>query len=240
MPAVLIIAIAAALLIVVAIYFTRRQNTLRRETFIRSVVLPRGLFAKLRDQHPALTPKDCQLVAQGLRQFFLAYLQGGKQSVSMPSQVVDTLWHEFILHTREYQRFCTSAFGQFLHHSPAVAIGSVRLSNEGLRRVWWHACKQENINPRNAARLPLLFALDAKLKIANGFHYAPDCSGLRRQNVGGSDTVIYCGGEFSDSRVDGSIDGFGDGGGLSTDTGGDAGGGSSDGGGGCGGGGCSS
>lgn len=233
MPAVLIIAIAAAVLIVVAIYFTRRQNTLRRETFIRSVVLPRGLFAKLRDQHPALTPKDCQLVAQGLRQFFLAYLQGGKQSVSMPSQVVDTLWHEFILHTREYQRFCTSAFGQFLHHSPAVAIGSVRLSNEGLRRVWWHACKQENINPRNAARLPLLFALDAKLKIANGFHYAPDCSGLRRQNVGGSDTVIYCGGEFSDSRVDGSIDGFGDGGGLSTDTGGDAGGG-------CGGGGCSS
>ena len=240
MPPALIAAVATAVTIGAAIYFLRRQNTLRRESVIRSAVLPRGLFAKLRDQHPAFTPKECQLVAQGLRQFFLAYLQGGRQCVSMPSQVVDTLWHEFILHTREYERFCTRAFGRFLHHSPAVAIGSVRLGNEGLRRVWWHACKQENINPRNASRLPLLFALDAKLKIANGFHYAADCSGLRRQHAGSSDTMIYCGGEFSDSRIDGSIDGFGDGGGLSSDTGGDAGGGGSDGGGGCGGGGCSS
>lgn len=226
--------------VVAVIYFSRRQNTLRRESFIRSALLPRGLYAKLRDQHPALTEKQCQLVAQGLRQFFLAYLQGGRQSVSMPSQVADTLWHEFILHTREYERFCTRAFGQFLHHSPAVALSSVRLGNEGLRRVWWHSCKQENINPRNASRLPLLFALDAKLKIANGFHYAADCSGLRKQNAGSGDTMIYCGSEFGDSRVDGGTDGFGDGGGLSVDTGGDAGGGSSDGGGGCGGGGCSS
>ena len=59
MPAMLIGAISAAVVIVVVIYFARRQNTLRRESFIRVVELPRGLFAKLRDQHPALTPKEC-------------------------------------------------------------------------------------------------------------------------------------------------------------------------------------
>ena len=83
MPPALIAGVAAIACLVAVIYFARRQNALRRESFIRSVELPRGLFAKLRDQHPALTPKECQLVARGLRQFFLAYLQGGRQFVSM-------------------------------------------------------------------------------------------------------------------------------------------------------------
>ena len=93
----------------------------------------------------------------------------------MPSQVVDDLWHEFILFTRDYGAFCQRAFGQFLHHTPAVKLGGERGDNEGLRRVWWYCCLEENINPRKPTRLPLLFALDAKLGIANGFVYRLDC-----------------------------------------------------------------
>jgi hypothetical protein len=37
-----------------------------------------------------------------------------------PSQIVDELWHEFILHTREYGRFCETVLGRFVHHVPAV------------------------------------------------------------------------------------------------------------------------
>src|SRR5688500_15066029 len=95
-------------------------NAARRAEFIRIEPLPKGLDEKLRAHHPALSQKDCQLVAQGLRQFFLAYLKGGRKTVSMPSQVVDDLWHEFILHTRGYESFCRRAFGGFLHHTPAV------------------------------------------------------------------------------------------------------------------------
>lgn len=221
------------LLLVAAALLWRGWNTARRAEFIRSEPLPKGLYDKLRARHPALSQKDCQLVAQGLRQFFLAYLNGGRKTVSMPSQVVDDLWHEFILHTRAYEAFCGRAFGGFLHHTPAVALGSARKSNEGLRRVWWQACRAENINPRSPSRLPLLFAIDAKLKIEGGFHYLPDCGPLRRDaEAAGSNTlVVHCGGDFGSSSVDGSTDGFGDGGSGDGSGSGD--------GGGCGGGGCS-
>lgn len=189
----------------------RGSARLKRAEFIRTYTLPQGLYDKVRERRPELTYKDCALVARGLRQFFLAYLNSGRRFVSMPSQIVDELWHEFILYTREYERFCRQAFGGFLHHRPAVVLGSEKLSNEGLRRVWWHACKEDNIHPGKPSRLPLLFALDSKLKIANGFHYEPDCRRARRTNekVAGA-TPTYCGGDFSLAAVDGCLDGFGD------------------------------
>ncbi|STX28172.1 Uncharacterized conserved protein [Legionella beliardensis] len=33
-----------------------------------------------------------------------------------PLLPLDTLWHAFILHTRDYQAFCQLYFGQFFHH----------------------------------------------------------------------------------------------------------------------------
>jgi len=94
----------------------------------------------------------------------------------MPSQVVDDLWHEFILYTRNYALFCRRAFGGFLHHTPAAALGAANRSNEGLRRGWWQACREEHINPHRPSRLPLLFAIDRKLGIQNGFIYMLECS----------------------------------------------------------------
>jgi hypothetical protein len=223
----------------------RRAFLLRRESYIRTFELPRGLFDKLRQKRPALTLKDCQLVSHSLRQFFLAYHKGGYRFVSMPSQVADDLWHEFILYTRNYQAFCERAFGRFLHHTPAVALGPNRQDNAGLRRVWWHCCIEDNINPRKPTRLPLLFAIDAKLAIAGGFVYAADCNGVRRANEAAASGVVYCGGDFGSASVDGSTAGFGsDSGDSGAGSGSDGGtgdsGGSGCGGGGCGGGGCSS
>lgn len=112
-------------LVLLAMLWRRQKalTALRREAYIRSFTLPPRLFEPLRAQHPHLDLKHCQLVAQGLRQFFMAYLKSGQRYVSMPSQVVDDLWHEFILHTRDYQEFCDKAFGQFLHHTPAAVLG---------------------------------------------------------------------------------------------------------------------
>ena len=112
-----------------------RQIALRREAYIRSSVLPRGLFDQLRKRHPELTLKACQLVAHALRQFFLAHLKSGRKYVSMPSQIADELWHEFILYTKNYQAFCNRAFGRFLHHLllwRCVAIGMATLAFAGV------------------------------------------------------------------------------------------------------------
>ena len=182
-----------------------RWRQLARAEFIRSYTFPHGLFDKVRAKRPQLDTKELQLVAHALRQFFLAYLNSGTRYVSMPSQVADEFWHEFILYTRHYDKFCSRSFGGFLHHTPAVALNRQRAEqqrNIGLRRVWWYACKEENINPRAPTRLPLLFALDAKLGISDGFFYKPDCSMHRTHGV-------QCGTDFSDSSIDGSTEGFG-------------------------------
>ncbi len=206
------------LLAVVAAVLASALRRHRREAFVRAYRLPAGLFARLQARHPRLTLRDCELVARGLRQFFLAYLKGGRRPVAMPSQVADDLWHEFILHTRAYEAFCRQAFGRFLHHTPAVALGSQAQHDAGLRRVWWQACREETIDPRQPSRLPLRFALETKFVIPGGFRYLPDCRGPRREGDGSGGTV-HCGGDCGTAGADGSTDGFGDG-----DGGGDGGG----------------
>jgi hypothetical protein len=197
------------------VYARNAKGGSQREQYIRSYMFPRGLFDKLLKLRPGLDVKQQQLVARALRQYFLAYLKSGRRRVGMPSQVVDDLWHEFILYTRDYAEFCTRAFGSFLHHTPAVKLGSTRPDNEGLRRVWWYACLEENINPRKPTRLPLLFAIDAKLGITDGFIYQLDC-GRAPADVRSADYAgTYCATHFSDFGVDGSVDGFGESGGGS-------------------------
>lgn len=221
---VLILALGAAVILM-----SRRLMALRRQEFIRSFVLPRGLFERLMKRRPELALKDCQLVARALRQFFLAYSNSGHRFVAMPSQVADDLWHEFILYTKDYDAFCRKAFGHFLHHTPAVVLGGNQVSNAGLRRCWYHACVEENIRPQRPTRLPLLFALDAKLNITDGFRYVPDCDAVRRKSGDPGSAGVHCGTHVGSS----SGDGGGDSGGAS-DFGGDSTGGDS----GCGGGGC--
>ena len=82
--------------------------------------------------------------------------------------------------------------------------------NDGLRRAWYWACKDEAINLRRPTRLPLPFALDGKLAIANGFHYVPDCRSLDdRFKVAGGATYAHCATSFADGSAAGDADGFG-------------------------------
>ena len=204
------------------------EQSLRRQ-FVREASLPKFLVAKIRAQHPQLSPRDAELVVRGLRQFFMGYLRSGHKFVAMPSKVVDTAWHEYILHTKGYARWCDGAFGRMLHHTPAEVLGRDARRNDGLRRSWYWACKEESIDPRQPARLPLLFALDDKFGIQGGFSYVPDCDAIGRKSDG-----PYCGADFGSSDA-GGAGGDGEGFGGSESSGAESGGGS-DGDGGCGGG----
>lgn len=198
-----------------------------RKQVIRERPFPAFLKRQLCEQYPDLQHKDAELVERGLRQFFMASLRSG-DFVAMPSRAVDTLWHAFILHTRAYEDWCQLAMGKFLHHTPAEALGADTKRNDGLRRVWYWTCKEESINPRCPSRLPLLFALDAKLKIPGGFHYQPDCRDIgQRSDAGGDGSGSYCGTSFSEGSFSGDADGFGgaDGGGADGGDGGGGGGG---------------
>lgn len=193
-----------AIMAMVILARRNKQQMAKREAYIRSFAFPQGILRKVHDKHPQLSQKELELASLGLRHFFLAYLKSSYQPVAMPSQVADDLWHEFILYTLKYQNFCKQAFGRFLHHQPAETLSSQQKSNNALRRVWQQTCAEEIINPRNPSRLPLLFALDAKLAIVGGFTYIADCTAARlaanqppRLDGNTAGSVLYCGGDFS-------------------------------------------
>lgn len=195
----------------VGLWAWRQVRRAQRGDFIRRYMFPPGLLAKLRKRYPHFQAREEQYTARALRRFFLTYLHAGFAPVAMPSRVADELWHEFILYTRDYQRFCQEAFGRFLHHSPAALMAPhQRERNAALRRTWWHACLDENIDPRKPTRLPLLFALDAKLAVADGYRYRLD--GKLAPPREGPD-FDFDASIFSDPSLDGGTEGLGDSGG---------------------------
>jgi hypothetical protein len=219
----LLIALA---LCAVALAYARRAA---RERFISDAKMPQFLKTKLRQIYPHLSGAEADIAEQGLREFFMACLNSKRQFMAMPSQAVDVLWHEFILHTQAYEAWCKQALGYFLHHTPAEALGKSAKRNDGLRRIWHWCCRREGIDARQPSHLPFLFAIDNRLRIPDGFHYAPDCrlaaGQVENQNTsgcGGGD--VHCGTSFSSGSYSGSSADFGGAEGSSGDGGGDGGG----------------
>ena len=210
------------LLVITLVVLLRKWIDWSRRQFLEQFVLPDAVFGRFRQKHPTLNGEQEALVLAGLMQYFQICQRARGRFVAMPSQVVDDLWHDFILFTRHYRNFSTRAFGRFLHHTPVEAMSSPNLATAGIRRTWFHACRIEGIDPKQPDRLPLLFALDAQLGIANGFFYTLNCASTATSS---SNTFcassIGCGGSAS---------------GCAGDTGGNDGDGGSGCGGGCGGG----
>ncbi len=221
----LIVASVVTLIVILAIVGKRRDRA--RQDFIDTFRFPDGIAQRVRKRYPHLTDEDMTLVFAGLRQYFQMARLARRRLLSMPSQVVDVAWHEFILFTRNYQVFCDKALGRFLHHTPAEAMRGPQDAQEGIRRAWRLACSIESIAPRTPQRLPLIFGLDDKLRIPDGFRYSLNClaAAAAAQAVNGDGSVTYCASHI------GCGSGGGDGG-CASDSGCSGG----DGGGGCGGG----
>lgn len=167
-----------------------RQRRATRSRFIDAFVFPPGIRERVRKRYPQLDDGQLDRVMVGLATWFQLSNTAGRKVLSMPSQAVDAAWHEFILFTRNYRNFCVRALGRFLHHTPAEAMRTPTEAHEGIRRAWRLSCAREGIDPRNPSRLPLLFALDADLGIADGFRYALDCGGMMAQRH--ADGTTYC------------------------------------------------
>ena len=210
---VIITALAA-----IAILFWRNWSRQRRAAYIDNFPYQKWLDQRLAERRPELTAEQRGEVFVGLRDYFQICRIARKRMVSMPSQVVDDAWHEFILFTRGYQAFCGRVIGRFLHHTPAEHMASGEVARQGLRRTWRHACRLEGIDPKNPDRLPRLFAIDVLLAIPDGFRYDLDCA-RKDGTAGGADSFCAsgfgCGGSGCGGDGDAADggDGGGDGGG---------------------------
>ena len=97
---------------------------------IDDVALVRDLFQenevlqeKIRTALNTNEERTEQALQEALRFLFLVSLHN---EVLTPSHRVDLAWHEFILTTRSYHKFCQHHFGRYIHHSP----GGERKENE--------------------------------------------------------------------------------------------------------------
>jgi hypothetical protein len=133
----------------------------RRRAFIESYEFPASLRAKLREK----LDNEHQVAGalEGLREWYLACLHANGEMLGMPSKAVDIAWHEMILMTRAYHAFCDRAFGHYLHHSPDSVMDEPM--QDSLARTL------AAVDGRSAAiaGVPLLFAIDGELGIADGY-----------------------------------------------------------------------
>lgn len=44
-------------------------------------------------------------------------------AIDEPLLIIDEMWHEFILVTRDYTQFCDRMFGRYIHHAPEPGGG---------------------------------------------------------------------------------------------------------------------
>lgn len=108
-----------------------------------------------------------------------------KEKEIMPSMAVDFAWKSFSNMKEEYRQFCKIVLGCHLDYSLTCPVNTT-INTQKL--VYWHSyknndsaemftatwlmnCKAERIDPVFPARLPSLFALDAKLNIPSGLCY---------------------------------------------------------------------
>jgi hypothetical protein len=94
-----------------------------------SILDPKSRARELLIQQPELGSKiaqatganssDCEVGLQETLKF-LILAHESQDHACTPSRRVDLVWHEFILFTRLYAKFCDTHFGRFIHHEPAA------------------------------------------------------------------------------------------------------------------------
>lgn len=186
-------------------YLNRKER--KRRDLLKRYVFPEICYSEVQHRYPHLTANQMALAFVQLRLYFEVYLvyssPSSTRQVAMPSKLVDTCWHAFICETREYQAFCESIFGGFLHHEskvntsfPLLAISAEDLKDGETTNLSEEKQLQREFDFKNqlsAARIyhwavsvgvqeqhselvqvPLLFSIDQELNIEDGYIYKPE------------------------------------------------------------------
>jgi hypothetical protein len=155
----------------------RDRGSARRIAIIDAYQFPSSVRQRFAQQHSGLPDDNIATVQAATRQWFRLAAGHPRAKLSMPSVAVDDLWHELVLHTRDYAAFCEAALGRFLHHVPESAMSPAAAAANryaGLLTTFQLAQRDEGCD---ATQLPLLFRVDKKLAIDGGRSYLADCGG---------------------------------------------------------------
>jgi len=161
----------------------------RRFAELQTFAYPEAVVRRFRQAHPHLSSEQVRQVFLALTQFFSAcfvyrfgWLKGqprNRHGIGMPSRLADEAWHAYLLHTKDYQVFAKRFFKGRLDHTPDTPDRPVAFPTQASQRRYkadvlntWLTFKAMAEHRLMAfTGLPLLFTLDAKFQVADGFFY---------------------------------------------------------------------
>jgi len=149
----------------------------RRLAAVDDYQFPGSVRQRFVQQHSELTGDGVRSVEAAARQWFRLGVRHPRARLAMPSVIVDDLWREFVLHTREYAEFCDAALGRVPQRmpEPAMTAGGAAGNRSGALQATFRYAQQDE--PGGAGPLPVLFRVDQELAVAGGRHYLADCGG---------------------------------------------------------------
>jgi hypothetical protein len=165
-------------------------------------------------KYPHLSESDVIEAFEQLRLYFQICWRYEKRLVAIPSRLVDTCWHLFILDTRNYAQFCELAFGRFLHHEPpsTVELQKMPADARNQRQMLANARAYQGAvrhGAHDSLIVPALFSIDERLCIDDGFCYSAEfLENLATFDVKKAETSL----SNSEGAADGSGAACGDGG----------------------------
>lgn len=180
MPAAILVTFVSVSMSFIIMFPLLRKSRL---TYIKNYQFPSIVIKKFMESYPKLSVEDVKNVELGLKQFLMMYAlcQEGskpKHGFLMPSRLVDELWHNFMLDSYNYAKFCKHVYGSMFHHKPGPDNGGnkklhleKKFSKELINTYEYLNTLKDYTLVVTIGSVPLLFALDSLYKVEDGFYY---------------------------------------------------------------------
>jgi len=173
-----------------------RQALLQRLSISESIVLQSTVATK-----PTKTQLS-ELIDEYLK--FMRLMQLFPYLRFSPSEIVDQVWHEHILFTREYRDFCKKHFGKYVNHAPTVVGYSIATASDDQRcyaytlyfyALYFNSTPSTVYWPTNDATNDLLTGMkNAKVTISRSLKIKNLHDKRRKKTVPSSNEGCSCGG----------------------------------------------
>lgn len=224
-------------------YLNRQEQ--KRKELLKGYTFPTSCYLEVQQRYPHLTTEHVNIAFEQLRLYFEVCLlhssPNSANSLAMPSKLVDVCWHSFICETMEYQTFCKSTFGGFLHHefrgntsfllvditaddikngknkkslAEAQAQQARDFKNQlsGARIYHWALAISESQSSSKPVQVPVLFSIDREFNIEDGYFYTSEILGfLAKFDLKGAEALVK---KRESEAAGGSAAACGDGGGA--------------------------
>ena len=67
-----------------------------------------------------ISDEVAKLHERELKRYLILCAENSPKQTPMFSTTVDNLWHVFLLFTKDYEKYCKEALGEFIHHVPQL------------------------------------------------------------------------------------------------------------------------